>query len=377
MELRPVSSKERIQSFLQEAHDRGIFPGASLLVAHHGQVVFENLLGEAAISPTVRPVNSRTRFDLASLTKSLGTSLVAMQAVAEGRARLEEPLGERLPLPPPLGRQPAWHLLTHTSGLPAWAPLYAEVDQAAQQDRVAADRPSRRAWLRRRVAQTPLVASPGQSTVYSDLGFMLLEWWLETIFGERLDAVLEKGVLGPLGLEETGFVDLDALRRMPPERFAATEHCPYRGRVISGEVHDLNTWAMGGISGQAGLFSTARDLHRLLGALWEAWSGASAGPLPGEVVRRFWAPVPECTFRLGWDGPSQMGYSAAGSLMPREAVGHLGFTGCSVWLVPALGLWVILLTNRVHPSVASVGIRELRPALHDLILSELGLVRRS
>jgi CubicO group peptidase (beta-lactamase class C family) len=296
-----------------------------------------------------------------------------MKAVAEGRASLEEPLGDRLPLPLPLARQPAWHLLVHASGLPAWAPLYEELDRAARQGRVAGDRSARRTWLRQRVAETPLESSPGQSSVYSDLGFVVLDWWLEQIFGERIDGVLRRCVLDPLGLEETGYVDLDAPRRDAPEQFAATERCPYRGRVISGEVHDLNTWAMGGISGQAGLFSTARDLHRLLGALWGAWTGAVDSPLPGEVVRRFWTPLSGRTFRLGWDGPSEEGYSSAGSLMPRDAVGHLGFTGCSLWLVPTIGFWAIFLTNRIHPSVTNQGIRECRPALHDLILSELGL----
>jgi len=164
------------------------------------------------------------------------------------------------------------------------------------------------------------------------------------------------------------------IRNDPPDRFAATEQCPYRGHVISGEVHDLNTWAMGGISGQAGLFSTARDVHRLLGALWGAWAWAPGSLIPQAVVQRFWEPsgVPGSSFRLGWDGPSTSGYSAAGRLMPREAVGHLGFTGCSLWLAPSRGLWVVLLTNRIHPSVENQGIRDFRPAFHDLLLSELG-----
>jgi CubicO group peptidase (beta-lactamase class C family) len=373
-----VSSTERIKTFLQEAQESGIFPGASLLVAEGGELVFEHVLGMAACHEEPRAMTERIRFDLASLTKAVGTSLAAMIAVAEGLASLEEPLGERLPLPVALARQPVWHLLAHSSGLPAWAPLYEEVDRAVLRGEASSDRASRRAWMRNRVATTALEYRPGEVSLYSDLGFMVLEWWLETIFGERLDAVLEERVFSPLSLADTGYVDLDASERQPPELFAATERCPTRGRIISGEVHDLNTWAMGGICGQAGIFSTARDLHALLGSLWRSWCGVEKEPIPCEVIRRFWTPcsVPGSAFRLGWDGPSREGYSSAGRHMPAEAVGHLGFTGCSLWLAPSPGLWVIFLSNRVHPSVARVGIREFRPALHDLVLGELGLGAR-
>lgn len=365
---------DRIELFLREALERGIFPGVSLLVAQAGQPLHRWLLGAACTQGEARPLTDRTRMDLASLTKALGTTTAAMLALGEGRAELEEPLGDRLTLPLGLARQPAWHLLGHASGLPAWAPLYQELDEEVRRGAVAHDREARRGWLRARAARTPLETPPGEHSVYSDLGFMVLDWWLETIFGERLDRVLKARLFDPLGLAQTGYVDLDAPRADPPEAFAATELCPYRGRMISGEVHDLNTWAMGGVSGQAGLFSTAEEVHRLLLALWSAWRGAP-GPVPGAVVQRFWepAPVPGSSFRLGWDGPSSTGYSAAGRRMPREAVGHLGFTGCSLWLVPSTGFWVILLTNRIHPSVDNVGIREFRPALHDLVLEELGL----
>lgn len=367
---------DRIRRFLEEARAAGVFPGASLLVGHRGEVALSLVVGEAQRDEEVRPLAPGTRFDLASVTKAIGTATVAMLAVADGRAALEEPLGERLELPPALARQPAWHLLAHASGLPPWAPLYGAPAEAAPGPSPRARRARARAWIRRAAAETPLLGAPGRGSIYSDLGFLVLEWWLETVFGERIDRVLARRVLAPLGLAETGYVDLDRPRTEPPEGFAATERCPYRGRVVVGEVHDLNAWAMGGVAGQAGIFSTARDLHRLLGALHRAFAGGE-GPVPGAVVRRFWqpAPVPGSTFRLGWDGPSPAGYSAAGSRMPREAVGHLGFTGCSVWLAPAEALWVILLTNRVHPSVRNTRIRELRPALHDLVLGELGLGR--
>lgn len=364
---------QRIVPLLTEAVQRGVFPGASLLVARGEDVLFEACVGNACVDSESWPVVGDTLFDLASVTKALGTSVVAMLAVAEGRAELTELLGRRLPLPRSLSAQPVWHLLAHASGLPAWAPLYEELDRARGAGHVSRDRESCRAWMRQRVAQTPLASSPGELSVYSDLGFMLLEWWLEEVFGERIDGIFSSRVTLPLGLGDTGYVDQDAPCRYPQERYAATERCGYRGRVICGEVHDQNTWAMGGISGQAGLFSTAPEMHRVLLALWRAWCGG-AGPVPGEVVQRFWAPsgVPRSSFRLGWDGPSAEGYSAAGQRMPGEAVGHLGFTGCSVWLVPSDGLWVVLLSNRVHPTVDNTLIRTFRPFLHDLLLEELG-----
>jgi CubicO group peptidase (beta-lactamase class C family) len=201
---------------------------------------------------------------------------------------------------------------------------------------------------------------------------MLLDWVLETCLEARLDRALEQRLWNPLGLARTGFVDLDGALD-PADRCAATEDCVWRGRLLVGEVHDQNTAAMGGVSGQAGLFSTAGEVHRILRALHRAFRGETSGPFRPDTVRRFWQPggVPDSSFRLGWDGPSASGYTSAGRRIGPDAVGHLGFTGCSIWLSPPAGYWTILLTNRIHPTVENRRIQAFRPRLHDLVAAEL------
>ncbi len=367
-----MQTRDPIASRLEQACRQDVFPGASLLIGVGGEITYARVVGLARREPSAERLGVGTWFDLASVTKAIGTSVAVMLAVDSGRGDLSEPLGERLPLPSPLSTLTPWHLLAHTSGLPDWRPLYQELDAARQADAGLENRAAARRFLRAQVAATPLEYTPGTRAVYSDLGFMLLEWWLEQVFGARLDRILAERFFGPLGCREIGFVDLDQPPPPPPGGYAATERCAWRGRVVQGEVHDQNSWAMGGVSGQAGLFGTAREVHRVLTALWQAFRGES--PLLGAAtVRRFWSPsgVPGSVFRLGWDGPSETGYSAAGARMSRQAVGHLGFTGGSVWLEPEAGRWVVLLTNRVHPSVENPRLRPFRPLIHDLVLGEV------
>jgi CubicO group peptidase (beta-lactamase class C family) len=365
-----VHGPDRIDGLMEQALSEGIFPGAALLCARAGGVVIHRTYGQARRVEGAALLTLDARFDLASLSKALGTSVAAMVAWEQDRLRLGEPLGRSLPVPPALGAVTPWHLLSHSAGLPAWLPLHERARAAGILEAPQADR---RAWMRRQVAATDLEYAPGSRSVYSDLGFMLLEWLLELRTGERLDRYLSRHVFVPLGLTRTGYVDLDASPR-PDGPFVATERCAWRGRVLEGEVHDHNTWVMGGVCGQAGLFSTAGEVHLLVSALWQSWHG-TGGLLAPATLRRFWEPagVPGSCWRLGWDGPSPQGYSAAGRLLDRRAVGHLGFTGCSLWLDPRRGVWVVLLTNRVHPRADDRRIGPFRPVLHDLLVRELGL----
>jgi len=361
---------------MEQALAEGVFPGAALLVAVGGEAVVHRTYGLARRAGGLQLLTPEARFDLASLSKALATSVAAMVATEEDLIRLHEPLDQTLDLKAPLGKVTPWHLLSHSSGLPAWLPLHLKAGEAGL---LEAPPDQRRAWMRRQVVETPLDYSPGSRSVYSDLGFMVLEWLLESRTGERLDGYLRRRFYEPLGLLHTGYVDLDAPREAAAAAdssgpFVATERCSWRGRVLQGEVHDHLTWVMGGVCGQAGLFSTAWEVHRVLADLWESWLGVG-GTLASDTVRRFWraAAVPGSCFRLGWDGPSPTGYSAAGRLMDRAAVGHLGFTGCSVWLDPRAGYWLVLLTNRVHPRADNRSIAGFRPKLHDLLARELRL----
>jgi serine-type D-Ala-D-Ala carboxypeptidase len=368
-----LNSPDPVDRLMELGLADDVFPGAALICAVGGEVVLHRTYGLARREGGALLLTPDTRFDLASVSKALATSVAVMFATEEGLVRLDEPLGHTLPLGAPLADLTPWHLLSHCSGLPAWLPLHERAGAVRLQK---APTDQRRTWMRRQVAQTPLDYLPGSRSVYSDLGFMVLEWLLESRTRERLDGYLRQRFHEPLGLRHTGYVDLEG----PPDEsgalipFAATERCPWRKRVIQGEVHDHLTWFMGGVCGQAGLFSTAWEVHRMLADLWKSWQ-STGGILATDTVRRFWQPagVPGSCFRLGWDGPSPSGYSAAGRLMDRAAVGHLGFTGCDFWLDPARGYWVVLLTNRVHPRTDNRRIARFRPALHDLLARFLRL----
>jgi len=365
-----VHGPDRVDMLMEQALAEGVFPGADVLCAAAGEVVLHRTYGLARQLGGGELLTAEARFDLASVSKALGTSVAAMFAWEAELLGLAEPLDTSLPLPAPLGRLTPWHLLSHCSGLPAWLPLHERADAAGM---LSAPLDQRRAWMRRQVADTPLEYTPGSRSVYSDLGFMVLEWLLETRTGERLDGYLRQRFHEPLGLERTGYVLHEAATKAAGP-FVATERCPWRARVLQGEVHDHLTWVMGGVCGQAGLFSTAWEIHRMLADLWQSWQG-DGGTLASETVRRFWQParVPGSCFRLGWDGPSLTGYSSAGRLMDRAAVGHLGFTGCSIWLDPRAGYWLVLLTNRIHPRSDNRRLAGFRPAFHDLLVRELRL----
>jgi CubicO group peptidase (beta-lactamase class C family) len=298
--------------------------------------------------------------------------VLAMGEVGAGRLALDARVASLLPEFAGPGRDEVTvrQLLCHASGLPAHRPFW----------RRAAETSAERWAITRLAAREPLEYAPGTRAVYSDLGFILLGWLLERTTGARLDVLTQKRIAEPLALTATTFVNLadpEAPARLLGDRsVAATQLCPERHRVVLGEVDDLNAAAMGGIAGHAGLFSTAADLGAIAAALTAAWRGAggSRAVVEGEVVRMFWSPsgIPGSTWRLGWDGPAAAG-SQAGARLSRDAVGHLGFTGCSLWIDPARESWIVLLSNRVHPSPPTDDrFRLFRPALHDAVAEALG-----
>ncbi|MCY4486554.1 MAG: serine hydrolase [Deltaproteobacteria bacterium] len=230
---------------------------------------------------------------------------------------------------------------------------------------------------RHRVHAEPLVAAPGDKACYSDLGFILLGEAVERLTGTSLDRFCGDEIFGPLGLSATFFVDLDAschrARPSAVHTLAATEDCPWRGRILCGDVHDDNAFAMGGVAGHAGLFSSAPDIHRFLRFLGRCREDGEPDFLPGAIVREFLEaerPLPGQTHVLGWDTPSPRG-SSSGARFSARTVGHLGFTGTSMWWDMERDVHVILLTNRVHPSRDNDAIREFRPRVHDAAMEAL------
>jgi CubicO group peptidase (beta-lactamase class C family) len=356
-----------------------VFSGAVLGCWRNGQQAFLGSAGTTAFHDVtalpghpvvVASVQPDTVFDLASLTKPLATLPVLLSLGASGHLDLDGSIGARLPVV----RGTSWEtvttiqLLAHVSGMPAWYPFAAEL--LAAQGEIVAGTTQARDWVLSRIASLPAASNPGSVCTYSDPGFILLAALAEAAGGTTLDRLFAQRVALPLGLRQTFFVrhvsGQAEVAPVPQSRIAATEICPTRRRCLQGEVHDDNAWVLGGVSGHAGLFSTAGEVARICLALRDAWLGDQRFLLPALARRALSceATPPGSTRRIGLDTPSPHG-SMAGDLAPTGTVGHLGFTGTSLWMDPGTGNLVVLLTNRVHPERARIGIQAFRPLLHD------------
>lgn len=364
----------RLRRLCDEAVASGVVPGAVVLFNDEGQTRLHEAFGARQVEPVHLPATLETLYDVASLTKAVVTSVLAMKAVDDGLLRLDDPVLQYLPEFVGEGKAGVTirHLLAHAAGLPAHRPFYL---QHPGPDGAGDDGSARRAAILLAAAVEPLGGPPGTRAVYTDLGFMLLGWLLERVRGARLDALADREIFGPLGLGASAF---GPILVGTGRAVAATERCPWRGRILVGEVHDQNAWAMSGVAGHAGLFSTAHDLARLARSLAATWRGDRPGGDPGDVrlverdvIREFWTPsgVPASNWRLGWDGPAAHG-SQAGELLSRGAVGHLGFTGCSLWIDPERDRVIVFLSNRIHPTVRDdPRFRAFRPAVQDAAIT--------
>jgi uncharacterized protein YbbC (DUF1343 family)/CubicO group peptidase (beta-lactamase class C family) len=348
---------EEVDRLLEGFRERGAFPGGVLAVGYRGALVHLHPFGRLTYDADAPPVRADTLYDLASLTKVVATTTMTMILVNEGRLDLDRPVRDFLPGFQGPGKEAVTvrHLLTHSSGLDATAPLYKELR-------------GREAFLER-IEAMDLAYVPGSRSVYSDLGVILLGEILERVAGQPLDAFVRERVLQPLGMRDTMF-------QPPPElrpRIAPTEFDPWRGRLVHGEVHDENAFAMGGVAPHAGLFSTAGDLARFAQMLLNGGVLNGRRIVSRETVGLFTrrAGIPGSDRALGWDTKSAEG-SSAGTLFSSRSYGHTGFTGTSVWIDPERQLYVILLTNRVHPTRENQLIREARPAVADAVVRALG-----
>ncbi|MCW5889627.1 MAG: beta-lactamase family protein [bacterium] len=364
---------------LEQAVRAGAFPGTVILVAQGGEIVWHAAFGHRSLDPERMPMRPDMVFDLASLTKPLATTVALMRLVRDGKVRLDDRITRFVPN---FGVHGKTHVtirqvLCHASGLAAWRPFFKDVQKDARHGRLNyMGSQGARQTVYERIHRERLEYDPGTRAVYSDLGFILLGELIELLSHASLDRVCHDRIFRPLGLGATGFVDLSKLRvqKLVPvtEMIAPTERCPWRGKVLCGEVHDDNAWAIGGVAGHSGLFSTAMDVHTLLARLRACLHGDDDF-LPAALVREMWTretSVPGSTWALGWDTPSATG-SSAGARVSRHAVGHLGFTGTSVWVDLERDAHVVFLTNRVHPTRNNEKIREVRPRIHDAIWAAL------
>jgi CubicO group peptidase (beta-lactamase class C family) len=365
---------------MQQGVDEGVFPGAVLLVSHRERTVHHAAYGCACLIPEREPATVDTIYDLASLTKPLSTTTAAAFLVTDGQLRLDDPLGRFVPelAQDALRHATIRHLLNHTSGLPAWRPLYERI---VPDGRKLRDQPlsSRRAAVYDAIHREPLVEPVGRRCLYSDLGFILLGEIVERIVKQECAAFVHGEVFPRLGARDlfymsesgpTGGVSLTG------RQFAATEQDDWRGRMIRGEVHDENAAVMGGLSAHAGLFGTADAVARAV----KPWLTAVRGEtslIPASWAKEFVRKQgidPDGSWALGWDTPSTGPGgtpSSSGSYFSPASFGHLGYAGTSVWVDPERELIVVLLTNRVHPTRKNDKIRAFRPAIHDVIFKSV------
>ena len=329
------------------------FPGATVAIGRHGRMALVAAVGHYSTTDS-RPVTPQTLYDLASLTKVVGWATACMQLVDRGLLDLDAPVSRYV-------AEFRWHtvtirnLLTHTAGFPPDLPLWQDT-RTREAAFALAD-------------TAPLANPPGQTYVYSDVSAIVGEQVVERITGQRLDQYLADHVFGPLGMAAT--------RYLPPPSWkptiAPTEiDTILRHRLIWGTVHDESADRLGGVSGNAGLFSNALDLSRfaamlLDGGAWDSLTIVHAETIE-EFTRRQELP-PGSSRALGWDTPSPP--SSAGTRMTDRAFGHTGFTGTSIWIDPGRDLFVILLSNRVNPTRANLRIAKVRPRVADLVAQAL------
>ena len=361
---RPAPDFSPVSVCLEEAIARGATAGASVSVRSLGGVDWSNDLGLAEACPRRRAVAAGQVWDVASLTKVLATASICMKLFDDGRLELDAPLSTLLDGAP--DQVTPRTCLSHASGWPAWHRFF---DEAIAQGR-GWGTASTRQWLFQRAWTTALEAEPGTRHRYSDVGMLSLGAYLERLTNRRLDLLWHALVGDPLG------VDL----RWGWPGASATEACPVRGRVVVGEVHDLNAAVLGGVAPHAGLFGSARSVAGLGLAMLRCQR--EGGWVKAATVDTFFSHVGPGSHRLGWDGVTPGG-SSAGPRWPLDGVGHLGFTGCSLWLAPRQGVSVALLANRVHPVVEGGSVpgaplhpryrrfKALRPAVHTAVVEAL------
>ena len=337
------------------------FPGGQLAVGHRAELSV-HAFGKQSYDADAAAITPETIYDTASLTKAVVTTTLAAMLTESGQLDLAAPVARYLP-EWAVGPNPDWrdrvsvrHLLTHASGLPA----HREYFKSAK---------TRRELLAQAMTQ-PLEAEPGTKSVYSDIGFILLGEIVERLTGRTLDQLARERIFIPLGMTNTMFRPGTELRA----RIAPTENdADFRRRVVQGEVHDENSAVMGGISGHAGMFSTASDLAIFCQMLLNGGQYAHRRLLRRSTVEQFTTAdsLSASTRTPGWNVPTEN--SSSGRYFSPRGFGHTGFTGTSLWIDPDKQLFVVLLTNRVHPTRNNDKIQQVRPAVHNSVMEALGL----
>ncbi len=323
-----------LDSIMKVALAEHAAPGASLAVGRYGRIVHIKGYGRLDTVQTSSLVDENSIYDMASLTKVISTTTASMILEEQGLLDLDRTVVSYLPEfnAPEKAGITVRQIVTHRGGLEAFAPLFRDFKGREQ--------------FLEQINIRPLKSAPGTATVYSDWDMILQQLIIEKITGQTLDRFVAEKVFGPLGMTSTMYTP-DSTTYF--NRIAPTEVVAFRGGLVRGSVHDENAFSMGGVSGHAGLFSSARDLTIFAQMMLNNGEYNGVRILKPETVARWTAPQSRTSSRaLGWDTPSKG--SSAGSYFSPRSYGHTGFTGTSLWMDPERGLFVILLTNRVNPS---------------------------
>jgi CubicO group peptidase (beta-lactamase class C family) len=341
------------------------FPAASVEVGRRDGPLWQRAFGALTYDAGAPETTADTIFDLASLTKIIATATLSMRAVDNGSLALDRRVGDLLPEWRGADRETVTvrDLLTHGSGLPAYLPFFRDH--------------TGRVEFEPAICQTPLECPPRTRSLYSDLGFMLLGFILEDAEAggrRRLGRFDPSSTLAAQFRKLATFITPEPLTFNPPrhwrDRTAPTEVDSWRGRLLTGEVHDENAWALGGAAGHAGLFGTAAGVGAFARAVLHTIAGldllARAATFR-EFIRR--SDIADSSRALGWD--TMRPTSSCGTRMSATAIGHTGFTGTSLWIDWERDLYVVLLTNRVHPSREPNRLAAIRPAFHDAVMQAL------
>ncbi|WJQ82949.1 serine hydrolase domain-containing protein [Brevibacillus brevis] len=339
-----------LELLLQGWVDSGLLPGAALRIVRDRRIWYACDVGTTSIAKD-KPVTPNTMFDLASLTKVTATLPAILLLMQEGVVALDDQIGQFFPdCPADKKRITLEQLLAHTSGMPA---------------DLAVRRRDSEIHLPELLYAQELIHEPGAQVVYSDLGMIWLGLVIEQVTGERLDQFVTRRIFTPLGMTHTVFCPNEQIYR----NIASTEYCSLTNAYITGEVHDEKAFAMGGVAGHAGLFSTADDLCRYA----MSWLYQDPRILAGEwyeLAIRNHTEQAGGSRGYGWELNQASTTLSCGSGLHRRSFGHTGFTGTSMWIDPEQQFAVIFLTNAVHLG-RNHQLRQLRPILHDAVTAQL------
>lgn len=344
----------RAYAVLDRYVEEGRVPSIVALIGDSVDMLPPYAVGWASLTPDKVPVTARHLFDMASVTKVVATTTAVLQLLEEGVWRLDDRVSHFWPeFPDSITLR---HLLTHTSGLPAWLPIYEEAEGPEA--------------YRRRLSQVPLKSEPGTHVEYSCLGFLILGGLVEEVTGQSFDSYCKEKIFKQLGMADTLFNPDDKVRA----RCVATERKAEADLPLQGVVHDENARGRGGVAGNAGLFSTAYDMGLFCQAMLNGGTLDERRILSSPTVELatmdHTAHLNESR-GLGWVVKGSRTHSSAGDLLSPRAFGHTGFTGTSIWIDPANELFVVLLTNRVHPTRQNSSHIRLRALFHNAVAAAL------